>query len=451
MHPLLRLSLLVLPAASCRGAGDHDTEPATSGSSTGVATTVVSSTSLSSTAGSTTAPADGPGITTSADEGCGPGLACVDASRVPPGLACEGSDGCCTELCELIDPTGDLQCTGAAVGEQCLPYYSNGVAPEGYESLGVPATSVTLGGRIMKRRTSNHVLLRALGCGCALLGAAACRGASADHEPGESGNTATSELVTDTSNPWPPAEDDDDTGSDVGEDLYQGLYPCNVLSQDCPVGEKCMPWANDGGGTFNAAKCVPIVEDPAAEGEPCHVEGSGTSGIDDCELGTMCWDVDPKTNEGICVSMCIGPEENPFCDDPETQCAINSSEVLLLCVPVCDPIEQDCPAGQACYAIRGTLWACGSDASGDMGGYGDPCEYVSGCAPGLLCLDASTVPVGQACEGAPGCCTEICDLSDPAGDLQCAGAAGGQLCQPWYEAGTAPAGYENVGACALPA
>ena len=44
----------------------------------------------------------------------------------------------------------------------------------------------------------------------------------------------------------------------------------------------------------------------------------------------------------------------------------------------------------------------------------------------------------------------VCSLGDPLGDDQCEGAAGGQTCQPWYEEGAAPPGYELVGACALP-
>ena len=78
-------------------------------------------------------------------------------------------------------------------------------------------------------------------------------------------------------------------------------------------------------------------------------------------------------------------------------------------------------------------------------------EFINVCDPGLVCLISSTVPPGQACEGAGGCCTEVCDITDPAGDLQCTGAAGGQQCLRWYQEGMAPAGLENVGACAVPA
>lgn len=311
MHPTLRLSLLVLLfASSCRGAGDHDTEPSTSGSSTGAMTTVASSTSPSSTAGSTTALADGPDVTTSAD----------------------------------------------STGMLFLPH------PDG----------------------GPH-------------------------------------------------------------------YACDIFAQDCPSGEKCTNWAFDGGPMWNGTKCVPVVDEPAGTGEPCHVEGSGTSGIDDCDSESMCFYIDPETLEGICTPFCTGQERDPQCDGPDQFCHIQADGALILCLSLCNPLLQDCwSESQGCYYV-GNDWSCGVDTSGDMGGYGDPCEFINACDPGLLCLDASTVPAGQACEGEAGCCTEICDLSDPAGDLQCAGAAGGQLCQPWYEPGAAPAGYENVGACALPA
>jgi hypothetical protein len=224
---------------------------------------------------------------------------------------------------------------------------------------------------------------------------------------------------------------------------------CDLWQQDCPRGEKCMPWANDGGSSWNATRCSPIDEDPDAPGEPCTVEGIGTSGIDSCELGAMCWDVDEETLEGHCVAFCVGSPEEPMCEAPSTMCTQSGDSVLILCLPTCDPLQQDCPAGDACYPVQ-DYWSCAPDASGEAGGYGDACEFINVCDPGYVCLDASAVPPGEPCEGATGCCTAICNLDDPLGDAQCEGAAGGQTCQPWYENGAAPPGYELVGVCALP-
>ena len=138
-----------------------------------------------------------------------------------------------------------------------------------------------------------------------------------------------------------------------------------------------------------------------------------------------------------------------YCENPDEICTVSGAGAVAWCEPLCDPVAQDCPEGQACYPIQ-SRWECGPDASGDMGAYGDPCEFINGCDPGLMCLDASTVPPGLPCEDALGCCTEVCDISDPLGDPQCAGAAEGQTCQPWYEGGEGPAVVDHVGACALP-
>src|SRR5262245_15971404 len=34
-----------------------------------------------------------------------------------------------------------------------------------------------------------------------------------------------------------------------------GSNECDVWAQDCPPGEKCMPWANDGGSSWNSLRC----------------------------------------------------------------------------------------------------------------------------------------------------------------------------------------------------
>ena len=268
--------------------------------------------------------------------------------------------------------------------------------------------------------------------------------------------SATSDDPTETEGPaTPPAETDgadgdsgsgDDASFLVEPDGGGGIsFECDMFAQDCPEGEKCMPWANDGGTAWNATRCSPISDNPGQAGDMCTVEGSGVSGIDDCDIGSMCWDVDPETNMGTCVALCTGDEADPICEDPDTACAIVNEGAIVLCLPSCDPLLQDCPDGQACYPINDDF-LCVPDASGEMGVYGDPCEFINACDPGLMCLGAAAVP---DCTGSQGCCSEVCDTSDPSGDAQCSGAD--QACEPWYEEGAAPPGYEDVGACALPA
>lgn len=325
------------------------------------------------------------------------------------------------------------------------------------------------------RRTSSSILgCLVFGCSVAVLAAGGCTDDRVLTEDGDGETSVSTTLSTSTGSSTSgssstsigtttaAADDTDDaatteatTSTSAGSvflgpaDQGGSSFQCDMFTQDCPPGEKCMPWANDGGGAWNATRCSPIAENPAADGEPCHAEGSATSGVDDCERGTMCWDVDPKTLEGVCVDFCVGTYDHPYCEDPSEVCPITGDGAILVCVPTCNPLQTDCLEGEACYPV-GQYWLCAPDASGDLGAYGDPCEFINVCDSGLVCLDASTVPPGQPCEGAAGCCTEFCDLGDRLGDMQCAGAAEGQTCQAWYDAGTAPPGYEEVGVCALP-
>jgi hypothetical protein len=85
--------------------------------------------------------------------------------------------------------------------------------------------------------------------------------------------------------------------------------------------------------------------------------------------------------------------------------------------------------------------------SGEQGVYGEPCEFINTCDPGLFCANQESVP---GCAGSTGCCTDLCDLGSDDPDSQCTGVAQGQVCVPWYELGQAPPMFVDVGACALP-
>ncbi len=52
----------------------------------------------------------------------------------------------------------------------------------------------------------------------------------------------------------------------AGPDEVAGGIPF-IWAQDCPEGEKCMPWANDGGGSWNATRCSPLDPNPSAVGD----------------------------------------------------------------------------------------------------------------------------------------------------------------------------------------
>lgn len=207
-----------------------------------------------------------------------------------------------------------------------------------------------------------------------------------------------------------------------------------------------MPWSNNGDGIWNATRCSPIDDNPAQPGDECSVEGSGVSGIDNCEGGSMCWDVDGETNTGTCAAMCTGDESNPLCEDPDTTCVNVNDGAIVLCLPQCDPLLQDCDEGQACYGVGENDYTCVPDASGEMGAYGDSCGIIlNACDPGLYCAAAATVP---NCQGTEGCCSEFCDLDSPDGNDQCSGVLEGQECVA-LTADPQP-GFEAVGGCAIP-
>jgi len=126
---------------------------------------------------------------------------------------------------------------------------------------------------------------------------------------------------------------------------------------------------------------VPVVDDPAGIDEPCHVEDSVFSGLDDCALGAICLHVDDETLTGICTPLCTGSASNPVCEDPTRYCPAHTDGAVIFCVPLCNPLALDCPDGQVCVPDS-DAWTCVPDASGAAGGYGDPCASVDACDPG---------------------------------------------------------------------
>jgi hypothetical protein len=246
---------------------------------------------------------------------------------------------------------------------------------------------------------------------------------------------------------------DDTTATDptgtvfVTADMGGSGGTCDVFAQDCPKGEKCMPWADDGGGAWNSTTCSPVMRNPGQRGDECSVEGSGVSGIDDCDLGLMCYNVQAKTNTGTCFELCHGSPDAPMCD--EGLCAVYNDGNLPLCLSDCDPLLDDCPGGQLCIASPSANgFVCILDAlPASMGDYGAPCTYINDCDPGYFCGIQDIV---AGCGNATGCCAEYCDLSQPDPSSQCTGQGSGEECQPWYGMDAPPPGYEDVGFCGIP-
>ena len=306
----------------------------------------------------------------------------------------------------------------------------------------------------------------------ALIGAVVLGGCS-DKDPADTGNNtnnatkttddegsttaAQSETGAGTSTGTPTTGGPvDSSGGDTGEgttavctflncnDTPMG-GDCDNWAQDCPMGQKCMPYADNGTNAWNSTKCVDVKPEMNQPGDTCTVEGNGVSGIDDCDFGAMCWEVDPETMQGTCVAQCTGTPEASVCAGGGS-CFVSNEGVLNLCLPLCDPLAQDCAGTGLCIPNpkNNLEFTCILDASGEEGQNFDACEYINACDKGLMCANPT---LGSECDPAAiGCCLPFCPLDEvPA---MCPGA--GQECIAWYEDGTAPPGAENIGVCGIP-
>jgi hypothetical protein len=235
----------------------------------------------------------------------------------------------------------------------------------------------------------------------------------------------------------------DDAGFIVRGDWPHGSsFECDTFAQDCPRGQKCTVWANDGGPGWNATRCFDIAVDAVGPGEACTMQRSATSGLDNCDATSMCWAVDEML-QGTCTTFCQGSEDAPICPE-DTFCS--GGRVLALCLARCDPLQQDCPVGSGCYPLAGEFGCVPTDAPRGAG-HGTPCEFINGCEPGSICIGADA---HTACASPIGCCAMLCDYVDPLSDMACAALDSGQSCQAWFVEGMEPMRYGTVGVCATP-
>jgi hypothetical protein len=264
--------------------------------------------------------------------------------------------------------------------------------------------------------------------------------------PDPSATSTTSASATATSPGTDAVDSSEGSPFIIRPDGGGSTFECDLEAQDCAPGWKCMPYSSQGGSWWDATACFPVDPDPVGLGEPCEWEGSPWSGIDDCGFAQMCWSFEPGDG-GVCKGLCLfetpGDWNTVTCEDPAAVPFVGCQDCFCWCETQCDPLAQDCAGSQACVASA-DMFMCVTDASGDMGAYGEPCEFLNACDPGLMCANAESVP---GCESGVGCCTPFCDVTEP---NACPGAVEGQECMPWYEPGSAPQGYENVGVCALP-
>lgn len=255
---------------------------------------------------------------------------------------------------------------------------------------------------------------------------------------------STTEAVDSTGpEPEPPT---DSSESSSGGEPPPNNGECDVWAQDCAEGEKCVPWADDGGNSWNATRCVPLMGN-GEPGDTCMLFGGEITGLDDCALGSICMRLDDGTDNGVCVPQCMGTPEEPSCAADDRLCVISNEGVMTVCLEECDPTLPSCPSGLGCYPFGAAgEFVCWPDFSGELGTYGDECYWGNSCDPGLLCVGAAYVPDCAS----DYCCSEICDVNAPDPDAACMGQAAGQMCTPFYSPGEEPPGLEHVGLCLLP-
>ena len=221
-----------------------------------------------------------------------------------------------------------------------------------------------------------------------------------------------------------------------------GSLLCDVLAQDCREGQKCVPWVEGGGGSWNATKCVDVTGHQSP-GEACTAPGGGNTGIDDCEAGAICWDVDAM-NIGTCYAQCTGTEEDPQCA-PGRECHSCCDNIVQLCYETCDPLLQDCD-DDAALCVPGP-WSgnCYRDTSPIEGVANEPCKNYDDCEPGFYCIESAAA--SKACpQDFLSCCQPFCEYPGgpcPNPDQQCR-----QFYDP--ELIDLPPGAEKLGICAIP-
>jgi hypothetical protein len=277
----------------------------------------------------------------------------------------------------------------------------------------------------------------------------ACTGPGTDDEADDSTSESTDDTTTaddeastsdDTTSDDTSTTADDDTTSDTSDTEDTGdPVGCDPYAQDCAEGEKCVPYSSNGGGAWDAVKCVPILGDQAP-GEPCTYTDPVVA-TDDCDGTSWCFNVDEDTLEGTCHAFCSGTPQMPECP-PMTICSTPTPGVINVCTPSCDPIGQDCEEGTGCYWYMDEFTCI--PTSDDLP-TGEPCGFPNDCAPGNYCIADDKLPTCDAAE----CCANFCDLD--LGDSQCA-AVPGTACVPFFEQVEAMEvpGHENVGICVLP-
>jgi hypothetical protein len=255
---------------------------------------------------------------------------------------------------------------------------------------------------------------------------------SSSSSSSESGTTETGTEIDTSDTDTSDTDTNESVGFvDTGDDFW--VAECDSFAQDCPDGEKCVPYASSG-GTWDALTCVPVMGNQAP-GESCTYAGEVES-TDDCDATSWCWHVNEE-GMGTCHPFCTGTPDTPECPEASS-CTISGDGVINICISNCDPTLQDCDEGLACYWANNGFNCIFTTQDIPPG---EPCGFINDCVTGSGC----TAEVLPSCAGSA-CCSPWCQLG--AGDLPCE-VLPGTTCVPFFEEDMAPPGYELVGVCII--
>src|SRR5262245_23197950 len=91
-------------------------------------------------------------------------------------------------------------------------------------------------------------------------------------------------------------------GNGSGQDMAASVAACDVVKQDCPSGQKCVPKVKGADLVVIGSACVP--NGTVAEGQPCVPKEADPSLLNsDCVAGTQCDDTGANA-ASVCRKYC---------------------------------------------------------------------------------------------------------------------------------------------------
>ena len=165
---------------------------------------------------------------------------------------------------------------------------------------------------------------------------------------------------------------------------------CDPVAQTgCMAAEKCTA-VGTGEGQFQT-NCV--ADGVVHRAQTCSLVEEGA---DDCVAGLICYG-------GTCERVCNSEDDIPGCFCLSIGGIFEDRSGIGVCQASCDPLNQDCPAGEACYLnVLSQRPLCAPPVPG-AGRQGDGCQYLNDCEAGYGCaVDNPVTPSSLEC-------TFVCD------------------------------------------